>query len=277
MKTMRKLFNSRGTSTLEFVVVLPVLLFVLFSIVELSRAWLTSTWPPPPRAKECARVVAAPDSREHGGRCQDQRDPRRRSAGRAASPARRLLCAGPGRVRRRSRFSSRPCVPLILPAMFGNHEHHPDRIHAVRIGSCSHESSTRDGAGVRRNSGGSSPASSSIRSFASLALAGGPEAKETVVVAAVNMSMAEAVTSQHVKLVQWPKGAIPAGAIRTLPEAEGRGAERHRGGRALLGVQAGPRAGGPRRRHGDAGPRRAARRLDQGGRRDSRERVHPSH
>jgi pilus assembly protein CpaB len=55
-----------------------------------------------------------------------------------------------------------------------------------------------------------------------LALAGGPEAKETVVVAAVNMSMAEAVTSQHVKLVQWPKGAIPAGAIRTLPEAEGR-------------------------------------------------------
>jgi Flp pilus assembly protein TadG len=41
MKTMRKLFNSRGTSTLEFVVVLPVLLFVLFSIVELSRAWLT--------------------------------------------------------------------------------------------------------------------------------------------------------------------------------------------------------------------------------------------
>lgn len=55
-----------------------------------------------------------------------------------------------------------------------------------------------------------------------LALAGGPEAKETVVVAAVNMSMAEAVTSQHVKLVPWPKGAIPTGAIRTLAEAEGR-------------------------------------------------------
>jgi pilus assembly protein CpaB len=55
-----------------------------------------------------------------------------------------------------------------------------------------------------------------------LALAGGPEAKETVVVAAVNMTMAEAVTSQHVKLVQWPKGAIPTGAIRTLAEAEGR-------------------------------------------------------
>lgn len=55
-----------------------------------------------------------------------------------------------------------------------------------------------------------------------LALAGGPEAKETVVVAAVNMAMAEAVTSQHVKLVPWPKGAIPTGAIRTLAEAEGR-------------------------------------------------------
>src|SRR4029434_4446006 len=41
MRTMRKLFDSRGTSTLEFVVVLPVLLFVLFSIVEVSRAWLT--------------------------------------------------------------------------------------------------------------------------------------------------------------------------------------------------------------------------------------------
>ena len=33
--------DQRGTSTLEFVVVLPTLLFVLFSIMELSRAWLT--------------------------------------------------------------------------------------------------------------------------------------------------------------------------------------------------------------------------------------------
>jgi pilus assembly protein CpaB len=36
------------------------------------------------------------------------------------------------------------------------------------------------------------------------------------------MSMAEAVTSQHVKLVQWPKSTIPAGSIRTLANAEGR-------------------------------------------------------
>ncbi len=55
-----------------------------------------------------------------------------------------------------------------------------------------------------------------------LAMAGGPEATEPVVVAAVNMSMAESVTSQHVKVAQWPKGAIPAGAIRTLANAEGR-------------------------------------------------------
>ena len=33
--------DQRGTSTLEFVVVLPTLLFVFFAIMELSRAWLT--------------------------------------------------------------------------------------------------------------------------------------------------------------------------------------------------------------------------------------------
>ena len=33
--------EQRGTSTLEFIVVLPTLLFVLFSIIEFSRAWLT--------------------------------------------------------------------------------------------------------------------------------------------------------------------------------------------------------------------------------------------
>ena len=55
-----------------------------------------------------------------------------------------------------------------------------------------------------------------------MAMAGVPEGTEPVVVAAVNMSMAEAVTSQHVKVAQWPKGAIPAGAIRTLADAEGR-------------------------------------------------------
>ena len=55
-----------------------------------------------------------------------------------------------------------------------------------------------------------------------MALAGAPEGTDPVVVAAVNMTMAEAVTSQHVRLVQWPKSAVPAGAVRTLANAEGR-------------------------------------------------------
>ena len=55
-----------------------------------------------------------------------------------------------------------------------------------------------------------------------IAMAGAPEGTEPVVVAAVNMSMAETVTGQHVRLVQWPKGAIPTGAIRALATAEGR-------------------------------------------------------
>jgi Flp pilus assembly protein TadG len=33
--------QQRGTSTLEFIVVLPTLLLVLFAIIEFSRAWLT--------------------------------------------------------------------------------------------------------------------------------------------------------------------------------------------------------------------------------------------
>ena len=37
----RRQRDQRGTSTLEFIVVLPLLLFVWFGIVELSRAWHT--------------------------------------------------------------------------------------------------------------------------------------------------------------------------------------------------------------------------------------------
>jgi Flp pilus assembly protein TadG len=33
--------KSRGTSTVEFLVVLPTLLFVMLAIMELSRAWMT--------------------------------------------------------------------------------------------------------------------------------------------------------------------------------------------------------------------------------------------
>lgn len=48
------------------------------------------------------------------------------------------------------------------------------------------------------------------------------EATEPVVVAAVNMSLADTVTSQHVKVVAWPKNSIPQGAVRSVAEAEGR-------------------------------------------------------
>jgi pilus assembly protein CpaB len=55
------------------------------------------------------------------------------------------------------------------------------------------------------------------------AAAGQPShAMETVVVAAVNMNMAETVTPQHVKLLPWPAKSVPAGAVRALADAEGR-------------------------------------------------------
>jgi len=54
-----------------------------------------------------------------------------------------------------------------------------------------------------------------------MAKAGGDQ-YEQIVVAAANMSLAETVTSQHVKLVPWPKASVPEGALRSLQEAEGR-------------------------------------------------------
>lgn len=42
MNLIRRLSNQRGTSTLEFLVVLPTLLLIFLSSLELSRAWLTS-------------------------------------------------------------------------------------------------------------------------------------------------------------------------------------------------------------------------------------------
>ena len=41
MRLIRRLGNQRGTSTLEFVVVLPTLLLIFLAAMELSRAWLT--------------------------------------------------------------------------------------------------------------------------------------------------------------------------------------------------------------------------------------------
>ena len=48
------------------------------------------------------------------------------------------------------------------------------------------------------------------------------QATQDIVVAMVNLDLAETVTSKHVKLVAWPKQAVPAGAIKTLAEVEGR-------------------------------------------------------
>jgi pilus assembly protein CpaB len=45
---------------------------------------------------------------------------------------------------------------------------------------------------------------------------------EEIVVAAVNMDLAETITSKHVKVLPWPRQAVPAGAIRSLADAEGR-------------------------------------------------------
>jgi pilus assembly protein CpaB len=51
---------------------------------------------------------------------------------------------------------------------------------------------------------------------------GQPQPGEAIVVAAVNIGLAETVTPHHVKLVPWPAASVPAGAVKTLAEAEGR-------------------------------------------------------
>jgi Flp pilus assembly protein TadG len=60
MTLIRRLGNQRGTSTLEFLVVLPTLLLIFLASLELSRAWLTSNIATN-AAREGARVgVVAP-------------------------------------------------------------------------------------------------------------------------------------------------------------------------------------------------------------------------
>ena len=55
MRHRSLLGNQRGTSTLEFLVVLPTLLLIFLSSLELSRAWLTSNIATN-AAREAARV-----------------------------------------------------------------------------------------------------------------------------------------------------------------------------------------------------------------------------
>ena len=52
--------------------------------------------------------------------------------------------------------------------------------------------------------------------------AAGQQTNEEIVVAAVNMDLAETITSKHVKVLPWPRQAVPTGAIRRLADAEGR-------------------------------------------------------
>jgi pilus assembly protein CpaB len=48
------------------------------------------------------------------------------------------------------------------------------------------------------------------------------EQSEQIVVAAADLGFADTVTSQHIRLVNWPKASVPPGALRTAAEAEGR-------------------------------------------------------
>jgi pilus assembly protein CpaB len=52
--------------------------------------------------------------------------------------------------------------------------------------------------------------------------AGKDDQFDHIVVAAAKIGLAESITRQHVKLVPWPKSAVPPGAIRTVEDAEGR-------------------------------------------------------
>jgi pilus assembly protein CpaB len=48
------------------------------------------------------------------------------------------------------------------------------------------------------------------------------DASVPIVVAVANIALAETITAQHVKVVQWPKASVPPGAVGTVAQAEGR-------------------------------------------------------
>jgi Flp pilus assembly protein TadG len=117
---MRRLLGQRGTSTLEFIVVLPVLLFMLFSIIELSRAWLTLNLATA-AAREAARagVVAPADAVSTVGTAKiDQMLGAGKWIGSvtcSTSP-----CAPDSVVSATVTMNFQTVVPLILPAKFQN-------------------------------------------------------------------------------------------------------------------------------------------------------------
>ena len=59
------------------------------------------------------------------------------------------------------------------------------------------------------------------RVLSEVAAAARPD-RSSIVVAAVNMGMADTITREHVKLVPWPNSSIPSGAIRAVADAENR-------------------------------------------------------
>ncbi len=68
MTMLKRLENQRGVVTVEFILIVPILLFVLFASVELSRAWFTMNLLTT-AAREAARagVVAAPANVQAAG------------------------------------------------------------------------------------------------------------------------------------------------------------------------------------------------------------------
>jgi hypothetical protein len=60
---MRRIRNERGATTLEMVMVLPVLLFLTLAVMEVSRAWLTVNLVTT-AAREGARLAALAPSAE---------------------------------------------------------------------------------------------------------------------------------------------------------------------------------------------------------------------
>jgi pilus assembly protein CpaB len=59
------------------------------------------------------------------------------------------------------------------------------------------------------------------RVLSEVAAAARPD-RSMIVVAAVNMQMADTIGKENVKLVPWPNASIPAGAIRSVADAENR-------------------------------------------------------
>src|SRR5262249_31556500 len=94
LRRRRQTRDERGVASLEFVLILPILLFVIFTGVELSRAWMTLNLLTS-AAREAARagVVAAPTGVS------------------AAGNARLTQILGAGWSGPRTSCSQNPCAP----------------------------------------------------------------------------------------------------------------------------------------------------------------------